>query len=132
MDIAKWSDDYSTGNSMVDNEHKQLFGMVNRLHEVITNGDHKDVAGPVLRNLVSYTDKHFSHEERLMKDSGYPGYDGHKAKHEDLKGQAIDLMNKYESGVQVLNTTLVSFLTKWLVEHINQEDKKMIAWVKSH
>jgi len=127
-----WTPEYATGNAQVDAQHKNLFAMVNELHEAIVGGKHKDVLGPTLEKLAKYTVEHFSHEQKLMLEKGYPGYTAHKAKHDDLTKQALDIINKYKSGEITLPLTISRFLNDWISHHINEEDKKMIAWVQSH
>lgn len=131
MAIAIWNDAYLTGDALVDQQHRNLFQMVNDLHEAVVSGKGKEVLKPTLKKLATYTVEHFATEERLMQRAGYPGYTGHKAKHEALAGQATKLIGDYEAGRAVLTITLSQFLADWLRHHINEEDKGMITWLRA-
>ncbi len=129
MSIAIWSDEFATGDAHVDMQHKQLFGMVNDLHDAIVQGHGKEVQGRVLKKLANYTVTHFQHEEELMRQTGYPETGSHHRIHQELAGQVTDLIKKYDAGALVLPSTLSGFLAKWLTDHIKKEDKKLIDWV---
>lgn len=131
MAVAIWSDAYLTGDATVDQQHRNLFQMVNDLHEAVVSGKGKDVLKPTLKRLATYTVEHFATEERLMQRAGYPGLPGHKAKHETLAGQATKLIADYDTGKAVLSITLSTFLADWLRHHINEEDKGMITWLRN-
>lgn len=130
MAIAIWNDSYLTGDATVDLQHRNLFKMVNELHDAVVAGKGKEVLQPTLKKLASYTIEHFGIEERLMQRAEYPGYDGHKSKHETLANQARTPIADYETGKAVLTITLSQFLSEWLRHHINEEDKGMITWMR--
>jgi len=130
MAIAIWDDAYLTGDAAVDLQHRNLFKMVNELHDAVVAGKGKEVLKPTLGKLAAYTIEHFGVEERLMQRAGYPGYPGHKAKHDALTTQAKTLIANYDSGKAVLTITLSQFLADWIRHHINEEDKGMIMWMR--
>lgn len=130
MGIAIWNDSYLTGDATVDLQHRNLFKMVNELHDAVVASKGKEVLQATLKKLGAYTIEHFGIEERLMQRAEYPGYEGHKAKHELLANQARQLIADYETGKAVLSITLSHFLADWLRHHINEEDKGMITWLR--
>lgn len=132
MSIAVWSDDYLTGNTAVDQQHKTLFAMVNDLHAAVVAGKGKEVLAATLGKLATYTVEHFATEERLMSLAKYPGHPAHKRKHDELAAKAAELIEGYKSGKVVLTITLSQFLADWLRHHINEEDKGLIAWLRQH
>ncbi|MBI1986387.1 MAG: hemerythrin family protein, partial [Rhodospirillales bacterium] len=83
MSFVAWSDDYKVGIAAIDNDHKTLFGLVNRLHDRIKAGDGEDAVGDALDGLVDYIETHFAREERYMEECGYPGLVAHIRKHRD-------------------------------------------------
>jgi hemerythrin len=131
MVLAQWDEKYATGNPDVDAQHKQLFGMVNGLHEALVAGHGKDKMGPTLKGVAAYTVEHFRTEELLMLESGYPGFPEHKRKHEQLLGQVGQLAADFDAGKLTLPLTLARFLADWITHHIEEEDQKMAAWLKA-
>jgi hemerythrin len=122
MTIAIWNDSYLTGNQAVDNQHQELFKMVNDLHHAIVSGHGKELTGPTLDRLVSYTVSHFKSEEELMRLVNYPAYGQHRTKHLALTDEVSEFVSKYRRGEFVLSTTVSSFLANWLAHHIKQDD----------
>lgn len=127
-----WDESYATGDLIVDDQHKQLFAMVQGFHDALVANTHKDLMIPTLERLAKYTAEHFAAEEQLMLQSNYPGYAKHKSRHEDLTRQALEVMEKYKSGQLTLPISVAQFLGNWLRHHIDNEDKKMIAWLKTY
>jgi hemerythrin-like metal-binding protein len=121
--LIDWNDIYSVGVSSMDQEHQRLIGIINNLNNAMHSGRGKEVIGSILDEMVDYTRTHFSHEERLMRESGFPGFDEHKRVHEDLTGQVMEAQSKYRSG-KALSQELMGFLIKWLVNHIQGMDKR--------
>ena len=130
MSFALWSSSYETGHPELDEQHKQLFGMVNELHEAMSHGHGREVLGPVLNNLVAYTLEHFATEEALMGSTGYPNLDRHQEKHAALTGQVYELQLRFSAGYLTLPSTLARFLAGWLKQHIREEDMAFIHWMK--
>ena len=83
MPYVSWNKSFSVNNIEIDNQHKKLFELINKLHSSLKAGQGNTVLKPVLMELVEYVKVHFAHEEKLMKEKQYPDYDKHKQKHEE-------------------------------------------------
>ena len=130
MTLALWSPAYETGHADVDEQHQQLFRMINELQEAIHHGHGRDVMGPVLQRLSAYTLEHFTTEEGLMRTTCYPGYAAHKAKHDELARQVNELLVRFSEGYLTIPATLSRFLADWLRHHIKEEDLEFVAWLR--
>lgn len=122
MAFIPWDEKYSVGIQSIDDQHKQLFGMVNELHDAMLHKKSKEVMGKVLSELVNYTASHFATEEEYMQKHAFSGYAAHKKEHDDLAKQAIDILNDFNSGKAVLSLAVVSFLKDWIYKHILKTD----------
>lgn len=125
MSYITWSDDLAVGNTFIDNDHKKLIEMVDRLHVVMQDGKGREVMDKVLHNLIKYTQEHFRREEDLMHNMRYPGIIEHKEEHDKLVKQVIDLQHKFESGVATMSIEVLHFLRDWLVNHIAKSDQDL-------
>ncbi len=125
MAFIDWSDKLSVNIEEVDDDHKKLVGMVNRIHDELAEGADKDALADLLEELISYTSWHFRHEERLMQESAYEGLFDHKTEHENLVGQATELYEAFLDGDNEIPDKLMPFLKDWLVNHINGTDREM-------
>lgn len=121
-----------TGNAIIDGEHKELLKAVNDLIDACGKGQGRSSMESVIKFLLNYVDKHFSHEEQLQKDSSYPGYLAHKAFHDDYKRKLKELVSKLPaSGVSVSDMGNINNHIGVLITHIRIEDKKLGAHLKN-
>jgi hemerythrin-like metal-binding protein len=125
MPIVKWDAKYSVGHGTIDSQHQTLFDRVNALYDAMMAGKGRDEMARTLAFLREYTVEHFQTEENLMQKSDYPGYASHKAIHDDLAAQVLDLEAKHTQGSKVLGMEVMNFLKDWLVHHISEEDKRL-------
>jgi hemerythrin len=128
MSIIKWSDDYSVGVKQIDDQHKELVDLINRLFDAMSLGKGREVLESVFDQLRKYTHVHFQTEERLMVIYGYPNYEEHKKEHEELINQINELKDKFKAGDRKITIEVVDFLKEWLLNHIKKEDQQY----KSH
>jgi len=128
--FAQWNPEYYTGNKKVDEEHRQLFEIVNELHDAMKKGHGKDVLQQTLDKLIKYTIQHFTDEEIFMLSKGYPRYQEHKKIHQELTQKVKELRNKFIAGNVNINIELLHFLNQWLAHHIKGEDFKLFKYIK--
>ncbi len=88
------------------------------------SGHGKDVAADVLRRLVDYTVQHFTAEEKLMANNGYPSLAVHQAEQRALTDKVLASKQDFEAGIVSITPELMSFLQKWLTNHIQKVDQK--------
>jgi hemerythrin-like metal-binding protein len=122
MAILTWSSKYSVGVASIDEQHHQLFDMLNDLHTAMMNGHAKAITGELMTKLVQYTRTHFSSEEGLMNSAKYPGLAEHRLQHQKLLKQVEDYSGRYQRGEITLSLHLLNFLRDWLTNHIQKED----------
>ena len=123
MSMFEWDDRLSVGVKSIDDQHKELVRMVNKLSDAMAQSKGPEALGQIFDGLVRYTVTHFAHEEKLMADHAYPGALGHKKQHTDLKAQAVALQNKAKGGGTVVTMETLHFLRDWLLHHIKGDDK---------
>jgi len=77
MALLEWKDEYSTGIEDVDDEHRDLIDIVNRLHGLMLAEDSKLTVPAFFDGLIKGVSAHFALEERIMDESGYPGFEAY-------------------------------------------------------
>ena len=132
MALLEWNDTFSVNVKQVDEEHKKLVELTNKLHDAMRSGQGKMVVGEVLDELVEYTKTHFTHEEALMEKAGYPGLASHKLVHNRLVNQVNDLKTQNEAGKLSLSMEVMKFLKEWLVDHIQGTDKNYSSYLNKN
>jgi hemerythrin-like metal-binding protein len=105
--------------------------MLNNLHDAMMQGKGTQLAPTILKNLVQYTREHFSREEGLMIQAHYPHYLQHKAEHDKLIAEVVELVRELETSKVLLSTKLLDFLRDWLKSHILSSDKKYTVYLQA-
>jgi len=118
-----WSRSYSVGVDSMDQEHHRLIDIINNLYASMRSGRSQDAISTILDELVDYTRTHFAHEERLMQEAGFAGYDEQKRSHEALISQVKEIQDKCHAGT-ALGQEVMTFLKNWLSSHIQGMDKR--------
>lgn len=122
-----WKDFYSVGCRELDEQHKQILGIINNLYSALQSGTERENVKGLLDQLVQYTVDHFQHEEELMKEWGYPEVDQHGAIHERMTRKTIDLRKRFGT---VSGQDLLIFLKEWWINHICGNDKQYSAYIE--
>jgi hemerythrin len=130
MSLFVWNQNYSVGHPAIDEQHKQLFQMADDLHAAMLEGRGKEALAGLFSRLVTYTRYHFSTEEGIMRENGYPGYVLHHMEHEKLTQQVLDLQRKVASGRAAVTMEIMQFLSDWLRNHIQISDQKVSAHIR--
>jgi hemerythrin-like metal-binding protein len=94
-------------------------------------GRGRTVIDQVLHGMADYTQTHFANEERLMQLHRYPGYEAHKAEHENLTRQVKHLQEEARAGKPVISMEVMRFLQHWLTDHILGVDKQYSAHLRA-
>jgi hemerythrin len=129
--MIEWKPQYSVGVVSIDAQHQTLFAISQELYTAMSAGKGRTVLARILGRLAQYTAMHFAHEERLMKQHNFPGFEAHCAEHRKLTRQVLDFQQEFEAGRTALSVQLLQFLMNWLVHHIQESDLKYAPHMKS-
>ena len=128
----EWTEDLSTGNETIDEQHKELFGKINDLVLAINHSVCKYKIADVIKFLEDYIVFHFGFEEKTMLTLSYPDYRAHKKQHEifkknfrQLKRELISLEGGKKPGSYDLSVRTNQIVVDWILEHIAMIDKKL-------
>mgnify|MGYP001547896354 CR=1 len=129
--FIKWSREFSVQDGFLDDQHKQIYELINQLHTALKNreADHQ-LTQSIMKQLTEYTLKHFSAEERLMAKYQYPNLNKHKEQHQMMARRTRELSR------QVMNTNsddtheILLFLRDWWQQHILKQDMQYVPLSK--
>ena len=128
-DPFAFTEEYYTGVEIIDEEHAELFRIIRRANDLITEEllhDKYDEIMSVLDELRNYTVQHFADEEEYMASINYEGLDIQKKTHEMFVDKLNDInLDDLDDNQQQYLIELVDFLLMWLVNHILKMDKKI-------
>jgi hemerythrin-like metal-binding protein len=130
MPSYEWSKRYKVDIKEMDEQHRKLFELINRLEEKAIAEKSEEAFNSVILELIRYTQVHFGHEETLMRRFKYPRF----AEHLDAHNRFVKDVSGYidESRTDRIATAqrLLSFLGDWIVNHIGTMDRKLAPFLR--
>lgn len=124
MRYFKWKDEYSVGIDSIDMQHRKLINLINQLQTAVDYSTGEIFEREALDELVEYTVTHFRYEEDLMEEHKYPGFEAHRAQHDEMVTRVTQVLHEYQSNQEAAMKDAVDFLKNWLINHINGTDKQ--------
>ena len=119
MPEITWSERFSVGVRVLDEQHKRLIEMINTIQG---QSDASTMFGVVMQ-MFNYTADHFQTEEKLMRSRGYSELDQQIRQHKEFLSKTTDFAGR-DFGNPAARAQVESYLREWLVHHILEEDMK--------
>ena len=124
MVFLKWNSSFLVNIKEIDEQHENLFKIINNLHRSLKMGEGEAFTKPILYSLLKEVIIHFQTEEKWMKKYEYPELQKHYQAHQvyisEIKGFSI----KNEKRTPLLARNLLLSLGGWYRVHITEYDKK--------
>lgn len=125
MTLIKWKDEFSVGIEEVDHEHRELIELINGLHDVMQLGADQVQVVDLLGEIYAQIAAHFALEEKMMRETRYPGYAEHKEDHETLLDDLRDIMDEVEDDGRFDAVQLSNDLNRWFGDHFSEFDARL-------
>jgi hemerythrin len=123
MALFTWNDSYSVKVVLCDQQHKNLFDIINRLADAMRMGKGDEVVSKTVGELLQYTRTHFQQEEALLKRANYPQLAPHQEQHKKFVADIEALIRQTKEGKAANSIQVLNLLRDWLVNHIQKTDK---------
>ena len=130
MQHIQWESGLDTGIQVIDNQHKRIVGYINELIDARASLDKAKISH-VLDELVDYTLSHFTFEESLMEEAGYPFIKGHQRVHQLFAKRIGDYVQRFKMGEDITEE-LLNTLKAWLINHIKSDDNDYAEIVREN
>ncbi len=115
-----WSNEFSVGIERLDQQHKHLISLINKLLDHRHDSVHSDAVSSIFGGLINYVQQHFTHEEELMEQHGFPGLANHRSNHIRFTEELIDMVHHSDSlGAE----ELLRYLQEWFSTHLLHDDQ---------
>ncbi|OSM01723.1 bacteriohemerythrin [Magnetofaba australis] len=118
-----WQANYEVGVSFLDEDHKRLLNLLNKLIIAHDAQQPDQIMRRVLIDLCSYTQYHFAREEKYMQDTGYADLAAHEREHKELIEKLGGIKKQFENEGSAIIDDVIAFVKQWLVHHILEVDK---------
>ena len=125
-----WNPAWNSGNRTIDDEHKELLKLGNKIIEMAGQEHSFEKAMPYLDDVIHHVEAHFRHELQILARIGYPGYDEHARIHSELIEQIRFLRESYLE-TKVRSAAFFSFIVEDVIlDHLIKEDAKFFIYTK--
>jgi hemerythrin len=129
MPILVWDESFSVRIAKVDQQHKQLFSLINQLHDAMAEGKGKETLDKVFSGMLNYTVTHFKEEEQMLSAHGYPQFAAHKKQHEAFIERFTQLQKDHNSGKLGVSIQTRDLLKTWWETHIKTIDMQYSSFL---
>ena len=126
-----WNTRYNTGIQLIDEQHQELFRIVDRLRRQVQDGAERGGVEALLEELVACSERHFATEETIMGQFGYPDLAQHVSEHATMLTSLHELRDKFQENQQVLALMVPTFMEGWLKHHISDGDFGFVSFLKA-
>ena len=126
-DQIKWSSQLETGVDRVDHQHQTLISIINRLNAAIKSKADRTGLSLIFGQLASYTKFHFKAEEMIIAQVQKHSLEKHQLLHKDFVNKLRGYEKKFRAGETIVISDLLEYLNEWLVNHIINEDCRILG-----
>lgn len=126
--ISSWNDSYKINIPVIDEQHKKFLELVDVAKYNLESSAICD-NNKIIQELEDYLDYHFTFEEELFENSGYPDLLLHKHKHKQFVEKIRQFKMDAESNNPLIAKKLVEFMSKWFISHILDKDPNYVEYV---
>ncbi len=133
FEIFPWNEKFDTGHVQIDEQHRTLAKLVNRLARALTEKDYS-VVSSVFDDLARYAHLHFMDEEGVWLqyfDEDDPWFSSHQHSHDSFLPKVNELQLAHsDRPLHEIIENIMQYLIRWLAFHIVGEDKRMAIAIR--
>jgi len=118
MNIFRWDEKYSVGIQSIDEQHKEIFRVMDQLFQALKMGQASQSIEQIVTNLENYALTHFKNEEYYFSQFNYEGSKEHIKEHQLFIEKMASLKAQSQSGKLESSFELLHFLKVWIDHHI--------------
>lgn len=115
---------FDVGIAFIDNQHRTLVDYINELAWAVDNNQANNIISTLFAKLYQYTKFHFKAEEAYFFTLNKADCLLHQLQHKHFI-EELDRIIALDD-VESISQALLYFLTDWLINHIQGEDKKFL------
>lgn len=131
VSLMKWTDDLLLHIDELDDQHRHLFLLINRLIvHTRTNAPREELLS-LIQALLTHTLAHFRTEENHMENAHYPLALPHSKEHLEFTHTIQEFIKDYDNGEEGLSTRMLTFLRHWWVFHVAKSDQEFGKHLKN-
>ena len=122
--MVDWDESCSVKVVRFDDDHKQMFSLINKLHTAMLRGKGALAVQETVAQITNHAQGHFAGEEAMMEKTKFPELASHRLEHQEFVKRLEQFQRQIEMGNFVSSVTLADFLDKALMAHTKSTDQK--------
>lgn len=122
--LLEWNEELSTGYERFDEEHKEIFDIINDLYFAIKKMYVKYKIVEIVDKMVEYTETHFKDEEQEFVKNNYIDIDAHMFAHKKFVQKSKEFQRDVRANPNLVAIQTLNFLRTWWRQHILSMDRK--------
>ena len=129
--LLEWSEHLSIDHAEIDQEHRYMISLIDRLYNLPDNGKPLDEMEHLFCDLVDFMAIHFEHEEHLMTEIDYPKLASHAKEHDGLIGTYASFFYERGSRDRIARQGALTDLSILIIDHIKAFDRPLALFCKA-
>lgn len=130
--LFEWNNNYNIGSEIINQQHQQLFVLVNKVLNLALSKDEIDQNEYkfIYNQLLEYSFYHFNVEEKYMEDNGLDSEYilMHKRIHHQFVIYLQEQRKKEVTFKDIFD--LVDYYVRWIVQHVLEIDKCIVSQIE--
>lgn len=128
----EWSKAIEVGHDAIDGQHQKLFDLLHDLRLAAGGAQKDDALRAGVAGLTDYAATHFAIEDGIMDSFDYDERESHRAAHAAFMKNVASIERSLDRNKPSGETygKLIDFVYNWLISHINNIDRTMVAKLK--
>jgi hemerythrin len=129
--MFEMKEEYKLGVALIDEQHAKLFELGESAYSLLKDSyivDKYNKIIEVIEELSQYAVTHFKDEENYMESINYKKLFTQKIEHAEFIKKVSELdLSKIDEDHDEAIMDILTFLAKWLAEHIIEKDLLIVA-----
>lgn len=129
--IAFWDESMCVGDPAVDNDHRELFTLMNKFFRSLMAGEASYKVIHTMQELSALCLRHIREEEGMMGRINYPMLTEHRGQHAELIRGLDELKSRLAKKENGLEEHLLQYMDMWK-RHTQEQDIKLVKFAKEN
>jgi len=126
----EWNKEWESGNAKIDDAHRTLVRMGNELFNLSITQGSSPLLLEKINGLIDHLRTHFSEEDDILSESGYPGTEEHARIHKNLLHEAMTFREKFIAGECESSLIFNFIVNRIIVDHLLSTDILFFPYLK--
>lgn len=126
----EWKSIWECGHPLIDEQHRVLVDLTNDLIDLAARKSNSEDAIVLFNRLIEHVIHHFTDEEKIIEQAGFPDYPRHSERHQNLIKKILRMNNNLLRSELTPATFFTFMVDEVIVGHLLTEDVLFYPYVR--